>query len=400
MKLLLLTLYYPPEIGAPQARLSELATGLKARGFEVQVLTALPSYPKGKIFPDYRGLWKKETISDIPVFRTWVFPTQKTAMLPRLANYFSFVLSSLFFGIWGFKKVDFILTESPPLFLGITGYLLSRLKRAKWIFNISDLWPESAVRLGAVKPGWALTLSEKLEAFIYRKAWLVTGQTKTTINCINARFPEVKLFHLSNGVDTVRFNPKNFRPEIRKSFSPHGDLIFFYGGLHGLAQGLSQILYCAKGAPEGIRFVFIGDGPEKSLLIKLAQELELTNIEFHDAVASEKMPEILASVDVCLIPLKTTLPGAVPSKLYEAMASAKPVILIADGEPAEIVTSAKVGLAVSPGDGQALMNAIKQLSADEKLRTQFGENGRRTAIKLYNRANITEAFAKYIINKA
>jgi glycosyltransferase involved in cell wall biosynthesis len=275
--------------------------------------------------------------------------------------------------------VDFILTESPPLFLGITGYLLSRLKRAKWIFNISDLWPESAVRLGAVKPGWALTLSEKLEAFIYRKAWLVTGQTKTTINCINARFPEVKLFHLSNGVDTVRFNPKNFRPEIRKSFSPHGDLIFFYGGLHGLAQGLSQILYCAKGAPEGIRFVFIGDGPEKSLLIKLAQELELTNIEFHDAVASEKMPEILASVDVCLIPLKTTLPGAVPSKLYEAMASAKPAILIADGEPAEIVTSAKVGLAVSPGDGQALMNAIKQLSADEKLRTQFGENGRRNS---------------------
>ena len=154
LKLLIHTQYYPPEIGAPQARLSELAKGLTRLGFLVSVLTAMPNYPQGKVFKGYKGLLIREEIDQIPVLRTSIYPTQKVNFIPRLINYFTFVFSSLFFGVWGLGKLDFVLTESPPLFLGISGYLLSRLTRAKWIFNVSDLWPESVVRLECLNPAY------------------------------------------------------------------------------------------------------------------------------------------------------------------------------------------------------------------------------------------------------
>jgi glycosyltransferase involved in cell wall biosynthesis len=200
------------------------------------------------------------------VTRTWIYPTKKLGLFPRLFNYFSFVFSSLLLGLWGLGKVDVVLTESPPLFLGISGYLLSRIKKAKWIFNVSDLWPESAVRLGVLNEGLALKLAKWLEGFCYRKAWLVTGQSKSILADIERRFPDVATYHLSNGVDTELFGPENFQQAIRKKLSPDGDLIFFYGGLHGLAQGLDQILRAAQEAPEGVRFVLMGDGPEKEAL--------------------------------------------------------------------------------------------------------------------------------------
>lgn len=391
------TQYYPPEIGAPQARLSELARGFHERSFVVKILTALPNYPMGRLYDGYKGLRIREQIDHIPVIRTWIYPTQKADLLPRLLSYFSFVFSSLFLGSWGTGRIDYLMTESPPLFLGISGYLISRLKRAKWIFNVSDLWPESVVRLGMLKPGLALNLARKLEAFCYQKAWLVTGQSRDILRDINERFPGLRTYHLSNGVDVDLFSPEKFDKQVRMELSPDGKLVVFYGGLHGVAQGLDQVLEVASSL-EDVRFVLVGDGPEKQNLINLARSRGLRNVVFMDVVAKEKMPAYVASSDICMVPLCGTIPGAVPSKIYEAMASARPVLLIAEGEAREIIENNGVGLVVSPGDVEGIKQALTSLLQNELLRREMGNKGRQLAVMDYSRQAISNDFYDQLMN--
>ena len=156
MRIGILTQYYPPEMGAPQARLSHLAGRFLQQGHQVVVLTAMPNYPHGHIFPGYGGFVRREDREGVSVIRCWLYPAQSARLVPRLASYFSFVLSSLLFGLFMLRRLDYLMTESPPLFLGVSGWLLALRTRARWIFNVSDLWPESAVHLGVVSDGWGL----------------------------------------------------------------------------------------------------------------------------------------------------------------------------------------------------------------------------------------------------
>ena len=171
------------------------------------MLTAFPNYPKGRVEPGYHGLYQREERDGMSIIRTWIRPSQSVGLAARLKSYFSFVFSSLVVGWFTLGRLDVLLTESPPLFLGIAGYLLARRTRARWIFNVSDLWPESAVHLGAVSPGRALDAAYALERFCYEKAWLVTGQSAEILENIRRRFPTVSTYHLSNGVDTELFEP-------------------------------------------------------------------------------------------------------------------------------------------------------------------------------------------------
>ena len=398
MHLVILSQYYPPEIGAPQARLSEFARGLQERGHKITVLTAMPNYPKGKVYPGYGGIRKIELEDGIRIIHVPIFATQKASFLPRLTSYFSFVLTALLIGGWFFPPADLLITESPPLFLGIAGYLLSRWKKARWIFNVSDLWPESAVRLGIVKGGLALRLSLMLEAFCYRKAWMVSGQSKGILKNITERFPGIRTFHFSNGVNTEIFHPKASTLESRDILGKNGGVVALYAGLHGLAQGLDQILSAALMLQDqqNIVFVFIGDGPEKKSLQEIAHNLNLKNIRFIDSVPQKQMPSIVASADICLIPLKKHIPGAIPSKLYEAMACARPVILIAEGEAAEIVSSNQAGIVIKPGDVNGLSGALQQMVGDPAMRERMGESGRQAVELHFNRRKIVDDFITFL----
>ena len=178
MKLLILTQYYPPEIGAPQNRLHELAVRLKAAGMEIDVLTALPNYPRMEIMNGYENRKNRyEKIDGIPVHRSWIYVTKSKGVFSRLLIYFSFVWSSYWKGR-KMKKHDYLLVESPPLFLAYSALRLAKKLNAKLIFNVSDLWPESAEKLGIVTNKIALNLAYKLEAKCYRQAFLITGQTQ------------------------------------------------------------------------------------------------------------------------------------------------------------------------------------------------------------------------------
>jgi glycosyltransferase involved in cell wall biosynthesis len=269
------TQYYPPEVGAPQTRLHELAIGLMRHGIQVTVLTAMPSYPRGRIYDGYTGWLKIEYLEGVRVIRTAIFPTQSAIMLRRLFNYLSFIFSSLLIGSWKIGRADFVLTESPPLFLGISGSVLSRWKKARWIFNISDLWPESIVELGIIsRKSLSYKLSSSLEKYLYQKAWVVAGQSRTILENIQGRFPDLRVNYLPNGVDTNFFQPGDEQSE-------NENFHIVYAGLHGLPQGLEQILWAAHKLPssECISFTFVGDGPEKLQLMQLAKDLNLSQIE-------------------------------------------------------------------------------------------------------------------------
>src|SRR5262249_28111474 len=299
MKLIILTQYYPPEMGAPQARLSDLATRFRQAGHEVVVLTAMPSYPLGRVYPGYRGIFRRELRDGILVLRTFAYPSQSARILPRLTSYFSFVLSSLFFGLIHLRRADYLLTESPPLFLGIAGFLLSRAKKARWVFNVSDLWPDSAVRLGIVKEGIGLALARRLEAFCYRRACLVSGQSREILEDIRRRFPAVPVYHLSNGVDTATFRPERGTPEARRRLIGDREqerFVAVYAGLHGVAQGLDQVLEAlALLDGQGPLAVFIGDGPERERLVARAAELGLRPGPFLEPVPPPGHPRAAGS---------------------------------------------------------------------------------------------------------
>lgn len=394
------TQYYPPEVGAPQTRLSELAQRMVARGHRVTVLTAMPNYPTGKIHRGYSGLVRREKRGGVRVLRTFIYPTQKADFLHRLSNYFSFVFSSAIFGALLLPSCDYLLTESPPLFLGPAGALLAKLKGARFIFNVSDLWPESAVQLDLLRRGSKLhRLAEKIEAFCYARAWLVTGQSKSILQDIEKRFPSQRTFHLSNGADTKRFAPQLRSEYSRAQLAPKENAnrpLALYAGLHGLAQGLEQILDAAEKLGETCDFVLIGDGPQKAALQEQAARQNLSNVTFLPSRPSREIPPLVASADIVLITLKSLITGAVPSKLYEAMASGVPVVLAASGEAADIVREGEAGLVVAPGDTVGLRAAIQTLADDADLRQRLGENGRRVATQHFDRDQIAARFIDFL----
>jgi glycosyltransferase involved in cell wall biosynthesis len=274
LKLLILTQYFPPEVGAPQNRLYELAIRLQKEGVDITVLTAMPNYPSMEIHKSYLG--KKyfyEEMEGLKVHRSSIFVSKNKSIIKRLQNYFSFVWSSY---IIGRKKLDsnydFILCESPPLFLGISAYLLSKNKKAKMIFNVSDLWPESAEKLGLVTNKLFLKLATILEEFLYRKSVLITGQTQGIVENISTRFPQKNVYWLPNGVDLQLYNPENIISNWREENGFFiNELLLLYAGIIGYAQGLEIILKAAKkteGNPE-IKYLLLGSGPEKDKLLLL-----------------------------------------------------------------------------------------------------------------------------------
>jgi glycosyltransferase involved in cell wall biosynthesis len=357
----------------------------------------MPNYPRGRIYPGYGGLLCREQTNGISVIRTAIYPTQATDYAHRLASYFSFVGSSAVLGSGLLGKLDYLLVESPPLFLGLAGMWLASVSRARLIFNVSDLWPSTAVQLGVLRAGsLAHRLSLRLEAKCYRRAWLVTGQSGEIVADIQARFPGTPVFHLSNGVDTSIFRPDRATPAARQLLQSDGRCTVVYAGLHGLAQGLNHVIDVVKRLQDCLTLVMIGDGPEKDELMAQARQQGIDQVSFFDPVPRSEVPPLLASADIIVVPLRTRIDGAVPSKLYEAMASGRPVMLVAEGEAADLVRQHNTGLVAAPGDKEGLFVALQSLATDPTLRAQLGQNGRRLVEASFDRAVIGRRFAEFL----
>jgi Glycosyltransferase len=391
-------------VGAPQNRIFEFARHLKGLGNNVSILTAMPNYPKGRIFDEYKNLrYMTEEIDGIKIIRTSIYATKSSSFTKRLMNYLSFTISSVTRGVWHIDKPDVIITESPPLFLGYSGYLLSRLKGAKYVFNVSDLWPESAVKLGVLHNKQLIKMSTWLEEFCYKKAHLITGQTQGIVDNIKSRIKEKEKVNLiTNGVDTELFKRENRNEELRKQWGIDGKFALCYAGIHGLAQGLEVIINTADILKEqkDIRFVFIGDGPEKEKLIKMKDEYGLDNVLFFPMQPKKEMPAIIASMDATIIPLKKLdlFKGALPSKMFEALSSELPIILAVEGEAKNLMESAKAGICVEPENAAQIADAVMELYNNEDYCKELGKNGRKYVMEHYSRLAITKRLYSLLEN--
>lgn len=398
MNILFLTQYFPPEVGAPQNRIFEFAKRLKNNGHNITVLTAMPNYPKGEIYEGYKDKrYMEEDMEGIRVIRTWIYATKSQSFVKRLLNYFSFTASSVFQGLRHLdKSIDVVIVESPPLFLGWSGYRISKRLKAKYVFNVSDLWPESAVKLGVLHNKLFIKLSVWLEEFSYKKADIVTGQTRGIVDNISSRGFKDKTYLITNGVDLALFGKDKASNEFVKEYGLEGKFIAGYAGIHGLAQGLETVMKAADILRDhrDIMFAFIGDGPEKPKLIKMKEDLNLENVVFLPVQPKKAMPGVVANFGCALVPLKKLdlFKGALPSKMFETLASSVPIVLSVEGEAKELIENANAGICVEPENEKEIAAAVLRLYEDRALRDRLGDNGRAYIEEHFDRAKITRKF--------
>ncbi len=398
MKIIILTQYYPPEHGAPQNRLHDLAKRAVDAGHNITVMTAMPNYPKGKVFPEYKGKCSFcETIDGVKVVRSWIFASRSKGLITQLTVYFSFVFSSIFVGVFKLPKADFLICESPPLFLGFSALILKFMKRAKLVMNISDLWPESAVQLDMIGPGIKLSLLEWFERRLYRKSTFVMCQTEGIVDGVKKSYPKAGTILFPNGVDLKMFTNQERSAKFAKKLGLKKDaFVVGYGGNHGRSQALSQVLDAAQivyGKNKNIEFLLFGDGPEKDELIQKTEMGELKNLRFLPSQPREKMGEVQSIWDVALVPLKNIelFDGARPSKMFELMGGEVPFIFCGKGEGAEIAEKSSCALSVPPEDPAKLANAILKIAEMTKAeRSEMGAKGREFVEKNFNRAKLAE----------
>jgi glycosyltransferase involved in cell wall biosynthesis len=373
---------------------------LQKLGVDITVLTAMPNYPQMDIYEGYKDkTYVYEVIEGLKVHRSSIYVSKSKSIINRLRNYFSFVISSARLGKAKLENFDFLLCESPPLFLGYSAMRIAKQKKAKLIFNVSDLWPESAEKLGVVNNKFLLKLAYNLEEKLYKRSCLVTGQTQGICHNINERFPAVKTYWLPNGVDLGYYNPSKIEPGIwrEKNNFAKEDVILLYAGIIGIAQGLEVILNSAKNFinTPNIKFVFIGSGPEKDKLLQLKAEQNLTNVFFLDAISKKEMPSVLRSVNAAIIPLRKLdlFLGAIPSKIFENLAMEVPVLLGVNGEARQLfIDKGNAGLYFEPENSEALTAAILKLIEDKEMALQLGRNGRHFVNEYFNRENIAQNF--------
>ncbi len=399
MRVIFLTQYFPPEVGAPQNRIHATAVALKAKGADVTVLTAMPNYPEMRVHAGYRGRWKmEERIDGLRVIRAWLLVTVKRGVFWRLCNYFSFVFSSLVIGLLHTRRSDVLFVESPPLFLGITAMLLARAKRAKLVFNVSDLWPESAVQLGLVNNKAMIWVSTRLEMRCYRRAALITGQTQGIVRDITRRCPDKRVCWIPNGVDFAAMTAASQGPPDRSKLNALGiggeATVFAYAGIIGHAQGLEVVIQAARELRgKDIHFLLVGDGPERERLRALKAQLDPVNVHFVDKMPRAELIGLLRTVDGVVVPLRKNdlFKGAIPSKIFEALALEKPLLLGVEGEARDLfITEGRAGLAFTPEDAADLARQAMRYAGDRALMQEHGANGLRYAHERFDRTRISE----------
>ncbi len=397
-RLCLLTQYFPPEMGAPQVRLSELGARLATSGWDVEVLSALPNYPRGKVFPGYRR-WSVDIgeSNGMRVVRVPLLPSNH-GTAGRLLTYFSFVVTASLLGPMRCQAPDLLFAESPPLTVALATRWLAWRWRCPYVFNVSDLWPASAVHMGVLEPGAIVDAAEKLERSTYRRAAGVTGQSEEIVAAVTAVAPEVPSEVITNGVDPNRFGPGLVDDAARAVLDADGKFCFVYAGLLGLAQGLDQVLDTAASLPPTSNAVFriVGTGPVRDQLAARIETEGIDRVKLLGELPRDRIPAVLGAADAAIITLGLNLPGAVPSKIYEAMASQLPILLVAEGEAARRVDAAGCGVVVSPNDPDALREAILRLEGDPTQRHRMGEAGRRAAETTYDRNRIADTLDRFL----
>lgn len=408
MKILFLTHYFPPEVNAPATRAYEHCKAWVAAGHEVTVVTGAPNHPYGQLYPGYRNSWAEETVDGIKIIRLRTYITANKGFLKRTLSYISFMLATI---LWSgrFGQHQVLLTTSPQFFNGLAGYFVSRIKNIPWLLEIRDLWPDSILAVGAIKNGFLIKLLYKLELFCYKNCHRLVVVTDSFRHyMIGKGIPSAKISVIKNGVDLSLFNPAKdldssafatqlsdiSLPELQKKF------VVAYVGTHGMAHHLETVLQAAEllRDKEHIHFLLVGDGAEKDSLLRIKQHKNLDNVTMAAQKPKHLMPVIWNITDVSLVHLKRDelFKTVIPSKIFESLAMAKPIILGVEGESAELVQSSGGGLPVEPENARQMADAIVKLANDPVLCARMGQSGSRYVREHFDRDLLARNYEQVI----
>ena len=402
MRIIIVTHYFPPETGAPQARLSGLAATWAADGDGVTVLTGMPNHPTGVVPPEYRGaIRRREHRDGYRVLRSWLYATPNEGVVRKTVCHLSFMITSVLLGWRASGPADVVVVSSPTFFAIGAGWLLARLKRARLVVEVRDLWPAIFTELGVLTSRPVIRVLERLEMAAYAAAdTVIVVSDGFRADLIRRGVPASKVHTIRNGVCLAEFGPgAGSDAQLRARLgADSGDCMVLYAGTHGISQGLNSVAEAAALLTgEAIRFAFVGEGADKFRLQHRVTELGLHNVTLLPGVSHGEIPALLAAADVCLVPLRDVplFSSFIPSKMFEYLAAGRAVVGAVAGEAAQILREAGA-LVVPPADSDALADAIRTLAADPQRREAMGWQGRCYVEKYFDRDALARQYRKLL----
>lgn len=368
MKVLLLSQYYDPE---PVPKPAELARALLERGHSVHAITGFPNYPKGELYAGYKlALARSETIDDVPVTRTFEYPYHGRSVIKRLVNFWSFALSAPLASLC-MPRADVMYVWHPPLSVGVAAWLISVLRGVPFVYDVQDIWPESALISGMLRDGFMVRAMYRLERFIYRRAAHILVVTEgARQNLIAKGVAPEKVTVVRHWIEESIFVEVTDleRNALRAERGWSNDFVVLFAGNLGMVQGLDTVVRAAKELPPGdrTRFVFVGDGADQDRLMALAKNLNVGDrVEFIDRQPMSEMPRFMAAADALLVHLRRSelCKWVIPTKTIAYLAAGKPIIMAMEGAAADLVAEANAGTTVPPDDPKALADEARRIAA-------------------------------------
>ncbi len=377
----------------------ELARCLVERGHRVTIIASHISYLTGKSRAQSLHWLEKQTPEPgITLLRSYTYPAFHRSFVHRVLSFLSFMISSFITGL-GVKEVDLVWGTSPPIFQGVTAWLLARLKGVPFLFEIRDLWPAFAIAIGVLRNPLLIRMSLWLERFLYQHADRVIVNSPGFLQHVTERGAR-RVELIPNGADPEMFHPTSRGTDFRHENGLEDKFVILYAGAHGISNDLGLVLRAAyelRNDPN-LMFVFVGDGKEKDRLEEDAFRMGLTNTLFCPPVAKENMAEVMAAADACIAILKPLelYKTTYPNKVFDYMAAGRAVLLVIDGVIRQVVEDAHAGIAIPPGDKQSLVQAVQQMAADPECTRAMGASGRAYIEMHFNRRTLAEKLAALI----
>ncbi len=396
MRILFFSHYFPPEVNAPASRTFEHCRLWAQAGHDVTVITCAPNHPRGEIYRGYKNrLFHLETLEGVRVARVWTFLAANEGFLRRILNYLSYTVFAVLAAL-RLERPDVIISTSPQFFCGLTGLLAKAMRGAPWVLEIRDLWPESIVTVGAMRKGVAIRFLEWLESLAYRRADHIVSVTDSFVPHITARGGTGKISVIKNGADLAFFKPGTGSEEFKKTLGFEGRFVAAYVGTHGMAHALDTVLDAARLLSDDRRigFLLVGDGAERARLVARAQTMNIDNLRIVGQLPKTDMPIVWAATDASLILLKKDdlFKTVLPSKMFEAMAMERPIVLGVEGEACAMLEEAGAGIAITPESAEELVAAVVKLADNPGLTAKLGRQGGAYAREHYDRAKLARRY--------
>jgi len=403
MRILLLSTYFKPDLASTGVLMTQLAQDLAGLGHKLTAITSFPHYDTNGIWEEYQGkLLQHDREGALDVYRIYVYvPRRKELLLARLFNYASFNALSSLLGLL-VARSDVILAPSPPLTIGLSAYLISRVKRVPYIYNVQDIYPDVAVRLGVLTNPRLIRLFRHLEDFVYRNAAAVTVLSQGFCRNLLAKgVPEDKIHIIPNFVDTEFIRPLSRHNGFSSTHGLDNKFVILFAGNVGFSQGLETVLETAQQLTrlQDLCFLLVGNGAAKQELVSCAEHLRLRNVCFLPFQPHKALPEMYASSDICLVPLRKGVSAvSVPSKVFTILAAGKPLIASVDedSDTWRLVQEADCGICVEPENPTAMVKAIEVLYRDRELRERMGVAGRRHVVARFTRKAVAHQYAELL----